>query len=245
MNLSGKIIIVSGGAGLLGNQIIKNIKSNGGIPVSIDIKNKDDINKNIMYFDLDEDKSILKIVQKILSKYNRIDGLVNNAYPRTTDWGSSFEETEPTSFSKNVDLQLSRVFALSKPILEIMKNQKSGSIVNMASIYGMVGNDFSIYENTLVTPPPAYSAIKGGLINFNRYIASYFAPYNVRSNCVSPGGIFDNQDPVFVEQYEKKVPMNRMGKPEDIAPLVSFLLSDYSKYITGQNIAVDGGWTSI
>jgi len=150
MNLSGKIIIVSGGAGLLGNQIIKNIKSNGGIPVSIDIKNKDDINKNIMYFDLDEDKSILKIVQKILSKYNRIDGLVNNAYPRTTDWGSSFEETEPTSFSKNVDLQLSRVFALSKPILEIMKNQKSGSIVNMASIYGIVGNDFSIYENTLV-----------------------------------------------------------------------------------------------
>ena len=109
----------------------------------------------------------------------------------------------------------------------------------------MVGNDFSIYKETNLTSPVAYSAIKGGLINLNRYFASYFGPYNVRSNCVSPGGVFNKQNSSFVANYTSKVPMRRMGKPQDIAPLVSFLLSNDAKYITGQNIAVDGGWTSI
>ena len=109
----------------------------------------------------------------------------------------------------------------------------------------MGGNDFSIYEGTEMTSPVAYSAIKGGVISLNRYFASYFGPYNVRSNCVSPGGIYNNQQSKFIKNYNDKVPLRRMGEPNDIAPLVSFLLSDYAKYITGQNIAVDGGWTSI
>ena len=126
-----------------------------------------------------------------------------------------------------------------------MSKQKSGSIVNMASIYGVLGADFSVYEGTTMTMPAAYSAIKGALINFTRYVASYFGPQQVRVNCVSPGGIFDNQNDVFIENYCKKVPMRRLGIPEDISPAVAFLLSDDSKYITGQNIIVDGGWTSI
>ena len=126
-----------------------------------------------------------------------------------------------------------------------MKKQGSGSLVHIASIYGMVGNDFTVYANTPLTSPVAYSAIKGGLINFSRYLASYFGKYNVRSNCVSPGGIFNHQNEVFVKQYEYKVPMNRMGTPQDIAPAVSFLLSDEARYITGQNIAIDGGWTAV
>ena len=126
-----------------------------------------------------------------------------------------------------------------------MKNQKSGSLVNIASIYGIVANDFSVYEGTDLTSPVAYSAVKGGLINLNRYFASYFGKYNVRSNCVSPGGIYNDQDIKFVEQYKNKVPMKRMGNPEDISPIISFLLSDNANYITGQNIAVDGGWTAV
>ena len=142
-------------------------------------------------------------------------------------------------------MQLSQIFSVSKPVLQIMKKQKTGSLVNIASIYGMVGNDFTLYEGTNLTSPVAYSAIKGGLINLNRYFASYFGKYNVRSNCVSPGGIYNNQNPDFVKRYNKKVPMKRMGEATDISPIVSFLLSDSAKYITGQNIAVDGGWTSI
>jgi NAD(P)-dependent dehydrogenase (short-subunit alcohol dehydrogenase family) len=126
-----------------------------------------------------------------------------------------------------------------------MKERKGGSIVNMASIYGVVGNDFSIYEGTKMEPPVAYSAIKGGLINATRFLASRYGKDEIRINCVSPGGIFDHQPESFVKAYEKKVPMKRMGNPEDIAPAVSFLLSEEAKYITGLNLIVDGGWTAI
>ena len=126
-----------------------------------------------------------------------------------------------------------------------MVKSKKGSIVNIASIYGVVGPDFNIYDNTELTMPAAYSAIKGGIISFTRYLASYLGPMCIRTNAVSPGGIFDNQNPKFVEQYTSKVPMRRMGNPDDISPVVVFLLSEDSKYITGQNILVDGGLTAI
>jgi NAD(P)-dependent dehydrogenase (short-subunit alcohol dehydrogenase family) len=93
--------------------------------------------------------------------------------------------------------------------------------------------------------PAAYSAIKGGVINFTRYLASYYGPNNIRINCVSPGGIKDQQNDLFIKQYENKVPMRRMGLPKDIAPAVCFLLSDESGYITGHNLIIDGGWTTI
>ena len=126
-----------------------------------------------------------------------------------------------------------------------MSKQKSGSIINMASMYGVVAPDFSAYEGTNMTMPVAYSAIKGGLVNLTRYIAAYFGPQQIRVNTISPGGILDNQNITFVKNYEKKVPMRRMGSPDDIAPSVVFLLSDDSKYITGQNLIIDGGWTII
>ena len=245
MNLKKKIILVTGGSGLLGKEIIKNINNNNGIAINLDIACKDNADKTSFFFDVTNDNSIEKGINKILSFYGKIDGLVNNAYPRTDDWGNKFEEVSNNAFNKNIEMQLSQVFAVSKPVLEIMKNQKSGSLVNIASIYGIVANDFSVYEGTDLTSPVAYSAVKGGLINLNRYFASYFGKYNVRSNCVSPGGIYNDQDIKFVEQYKNKVPMKRMGNPEDISPIISFLLSDNANYITGQNIAVDGGWTAV
>ena len=126
-----------------------------------------------------------------------------------------------------------------------MAEQKSGVIINIASIYGIVGNDFSLYEDYDGTSPAAYSAIKGGVINFTRYLASYYGKKGIRVNCVSPGGILDNQPKSFISKYNSKVPLGRMGNPQDIAPSVSFLLSDEARYITGQNLIVDGGWTSI
>jgi len=245
MNLHDKIIIVTGGLGLLGKQFISDIKKRGGIPINVDINNKNDLANGYLHFDINDDNSIDIAIKSIMKKFGRIDGLVNNAYPRTSDFGNNFELTSSKSFSKNIDMQLARIFSVSKPVLEIMKNQKSGSIVNIASIYGIVSSDFTIYEGTKMTSPVAYSAIKGGLISLSRYLCSYFGKYNIRSNSVSPGGIFDNQDKVFIKNYENKVPLKRMGNPDDISPIVSFLLSDDSKYISGQNIAVDGGWTAI
>ena len=115
----------------------------------------------------------------------------------------------------------------------------------MASIYGIVAPDFSVYNETNMTTPAAYSAIKGGLINLTRYMASYFGPKQIRVNAISPGGIYDKQNITFIQNYEKRVPMGRMGSPDDISPAVIFLLSNDSKYITGQNIIIDGGWTCI
>jgi NAD(P)-dependent dehydrogenase (short-subunit alcohol dehydrogenase family) len=245
MTLQDKVILVTGGGGLLGKAFVDDIKSKGGIAINMDITNDDNMDEGTLKFDLLNDEEIETTLNMVMKQYGRIDGLVNNAYPRTKDWGNRFEDTLPESFSRNVEMQLSRIFAMSQPVLKIMSGQGKGSVVHIASIYGIVGNDFTVYENTEITSPAAYSAIKGGLINFSRYLASYFGKYNVRSNCISPGGIFNHQDSTFVRQYESKVPMKRMGTPQDIAPAVSFLLSDEARYITGQNIAVDGGWTAI
>ena len=245
MKLSNKIIIVTGGLGLLGKEFISDIKKRGGITINLDINNKNDLKNGILHLDINDDKSIDKAINTIMDRFGRIDGLVNNAYPKTRDFGNNFELTSSISFSKNIDMQLARIFSISKPVLEIMKNQKFGSIVNIASIYGIVSPDFNIYESTEMTSPVAYTAIKGGLISLSKYFCSYFGKYNIRSNSVSPGGIFDNQNEIFLKNYESKVPLRRMGNPDDIAPIVSFLLSDDSKYISGQNIAVDGGWTAI
>ena len=124
-----------------------------------------------------------------------------------------------------------------------MKQFNGGSILSFSSIYGLLANDFNLYKGTEISPPVAYSAIKGGLISLNRYLASFYGKYNIRFNCISPGGVYDKQDLKFVERYEKKVPLGRMARPEDISSLATFLLSDGSSYVTGQNLIVDGGYS--
>ncbi|MGE5411878.1 MAG: SDR family oxidoreductase [Clostridiales bacterium] len=245
MILKDKIIVVTGGSGLIGKEIISDIYAKGGYAINADILVETDLSQGLIKIDVTDDGSIKMGLQKIFDTFGHIDGLVNNAYPRTKDWGVKFEDIDPNSWRKNVDIQMNSYFVFCQTVLKYMSRQKSGSIVNIASIYGVVGNDFTLYEEYGGTSPAAYSAIKGGIINFTRYLASYYGKHNIRINCVSPGGIFDNQHPSFVKRYEAKVPLRRMGNPGDIAPAVSFLLSQEAKYITGQNLIVDGGWTSI
>jgi len=245
MNLKDRIIIVTGGSGLIGKEIISDINRKGGTAINADIVNETNLQKGSYQVDITDDSSVQIMIDQIYKEFGQINGLVNNAYPRTSDWGTKFEDINPESWRKNVNMQLNSYFVCSQKVLKIMEKQKSGAIVNIASIYGIVGNDFTLYEDYGGTSPAAYSAIKGGIINFTRYLASYYGSKGIRINCVSPGGIFDNQHPSFVSKYEQKVPMRRMGKPDDIAPAVSFLLSDEAKYITGHNLIVDGGWTCI
>lgn len=243
--LKNKIIIVTGGNGLLGKSIIKRLTLEGAFCINFEINHKTNEDLSQVYCDITNVESIDNALGLVISKYSKIDGLINNAYPRTKDWGNKFEEIEINSWKNNLDWQLNSYFYITQKVLVQMELQKSGSIVNMASIYGVVGADFSVYEGTTMTMPAAYSAIKGALINFTRYLASYFGPKQIRVNAVSPGGIYDNQNDLFVENYSRKVPMRRLGTPEDISPTVAFLLSDDAKYITGQNIIIDGGWTAI
>jgi NAD(P)-dependent dehydrogenase (short-subunit alcohol dehydrogenase family) len=247
MKLLDKIIIVTGGNGLIGKAIIDYLIYNGAFVINVDVSKKSEVQSSV-YFkcDITNPKEVAKMVSSVFDKYKKIDGLVNNAYPRTKDWGNKFEDVSLDSWKQNVDMQLNSCFYLSKLVLEKMKINKSGSIVNIASIYGIVGNDFSVYQDVKgMTSPVAYSAIKGGIINLTRYLASYFGHYSIRVNCVSPGGVFNNQDEAFVRKFENKVPLKRMATPADIAPSVAFLLSDESTYITGHNLIVDGGWTAI
>ena len=245
MILKDKIIIVTGGSGLIGKELISDISRKGGITINSDISVETNMQKYTLNMDITNDQSIQNGIDLIIENFGRIDGLVNNAYPRTNDWGNKFENINPESWRKNIDMQLNSYFVCCQKVLKIMANQNHGAIVNIASIYGVVGNDFTLYEDYNGTSPAAYSAIKGGLINFTRYLASYYGKKGIRVNCVSPGGIFDNQHSTFVSKYEAKVPMGRLGNPDDIAPVVSFLLSNEAKYITGQNLIVDGGWTCI
>jgi NAD(P)-dependent dehydrogenase (short-subunit alcohol dehydrogenase family) len=243
-SLKNKIIIVTGGSGLLGKEIINDLCAKGSIAINADINVITDFEKRTLNVDITSEESIVKAIKSVIDFYGKIDGLVNNAYPRTKDWGTKFEDITYDSWQKNVDMQMNTTFLFIQKIMpELLKSK--GSIVNMTSIYGVVGNDLTIYENTSINTAAPYSAIKGGVINFTRYLASYYGRQGVRVNCVSPGGIFDNQHETFVANYERKVPMGRMGNPDDIAPSVSFLLSEEAKYITGQNLIVDGGWTSI
>lgn len=242
--LNDKVIIVTGGSGLIGKEIVKDLIEKGAIVINADISVKTDLQNGTIHTNITSEKSVIQTIELVAKHFGKIDGLVNNAYPRTKDWGTKFEDITYDSWQKNVDIQMNTIFLfIQKIIPELLKTK--GAIVNITSIYGVVGNDLTIYENTSIGTAAPYSAIKGGIINFTRYLASYYGRKGIRVNCVSPGGIFDNQHETFVANYEKKVPMGRMGNPDDIAPAVSFLLSNDAKYITGQNLIVDGGWTVI
>lgn len=245
MKVKDKVIIVAGGSGLIGNEVVQHLKANGAIVINADISVTTDISEGNVCCNITSDDSIYDTISIVMVAYNRIDGLVNCAYPRTKDWGDRFENVSAESWRKNVDMQLNSVFVFCQKVLEIMKEQKYGSIVNIGSIYGVVGNDFTIYEGYNGTSAAAYSAVKGGIINFSRYLASYYGKYNVRVNCVSPGGVFNNQHPSFLERYEAKSLLKRMARPDEIAPAITFLLSDEATFITGHNLMVDGGWTAI
>lgn len=254
--LKGKVAFVTGGVGLIGTEITKALADAGAkvIILDIDQKKAEKVKKELKgkgkeveveIFDITNLFEIDKNIDNLHKKYGKIDVWVNAAYPRTSDWGSKIEDISIDSWQKNVDMHLNSYSWISRKVCLIMKKQKGGSLINFGSIYGVVGNNFTIYEGTEINPPMAYPAIKGGIINLSRYLASYFGKYNVRVNTLCPGGIFDNQNKIFVKKYEDNTPLKRMGEPEEIASAVLFLASDASSYITGTTLMVDGGWTAI
>lgn len=243
-SIKNKIIVITGGSGLLGKKMVDVFREHGAIVIAADTYFENP-GEDDFFIDITNEKSLRDGVSNILEKYHRIDGWVNNAYPRTKDWGLKFEEIPLESWKNNVDMHLNGYFLCCQIVLEQMKIQNNGSMINMSSIYGLLGPDFTIYNNTEMTMPAAYSAIKGGLNTLTRYLASYYGKYQVRVNTVSPGGIIDNQPKEFVNNYNFKVPMKRMGTPNDIVSAVYYLLADESNYVTGHNLVVDGGWSVI
>ena len=252
-DLTGKIVVITGGAGLIGQEIVRCLSEYNAKIYLAEIDEKagrrlaEELGDSVEYIFLDitNETSIRQLIYSILKKEGKIDVWINNAYPRTADWGNKLEDISIDSWRKNIDMHLNAYCVSSKLIAEQMKIQHSGSVINFSSIYGMVGPNFSIYEGTEMTMPAAYSVIKAGIINFTHYLASYYGEYQVRFNCISPGGIFNNQSKAFVDKYEKLTPLKRMGKSNELNGAVIFLASDASSFVTGHNLVVDGGWTCI
>lgn len=255
-NLDGRVAVVTGGAGLIGFALANGLASFGAHTFIADINEEiaekrafeltqKGLQSSAIVIDTSDVSSVSEGIKRILSKAGSLDVWVNSAYPKSKDWGLRFEKVSIDSWRSAIDGQMTSYCMCSREAAEAMRPQKRGSVINLGSTYGMVGPDFSIYEGTDLTMPAAYAAIKGGIINFTRYLASYYGKDGIRFNCISPGGVENNQAAPFVERYIEKTVLGRMARPEDMAGAAVYLASDASSYVTGHNLVVDGGWTAI
>src|SRR3989344_2737114 len=254
-DLNDKVVVIVGGFGLIGKELCQGFCQHNVKLVVVDIGEKkkfidglNKINKNTIFhyqIDINNEKAVKQLFNSIIIRFKAIDVFVNCSFPKTPDWSLNVEKVKYGSIKSNLINHLGSYYNLTQQVTLIMKKQKKGSIINFSSIYGLVRPNFQIYEWTKMTSPSAYALIKGGINTMTRYFASYYGKYNVRVNCISPGGVFDNQNKKFVKAYEDFVPLKRMAKPEDLVLPTLFLASDGSSYITGHNLLVDGGWTII
>ncbi len=246
--LKGKIIVVTGGNGLLGRSFCSSVSKYGGIPVVADLdpKGKEFAKsiKNGVYFPLNiTDKvSISDFIKFLDDKFGRIDALVNNAYPRNRNYGKHFFDVEYDDFVENVGMNLGGYFLTSQQFAKYFLKQGYGNIINISSIYGVVTPRFEIYEGTEMTTPVEYTAIKSALIHLTKYMAKYLKGKSIRVNSISLGGILDNQPETFLEKYKDFTLNKGMLNPKDITGTLIYLLSDLSEFVNGQNIVVDDGF---
>lgn len=248
-SLKGKIAIVTGGAGLYGRCIVEGLAEAGGC-VYIASRNVEKCKKladelkskgysaSSAELDQTDTESIIRLKDKVITEQGKIDILVNNAVLRPMKSPDSPIE----DFDLSMKVNATGIVNITRIIAEEMKKRKAGVIINISSIYGVLGTDPYLYEGTdMELPAPDYFFHRAGIINLTRYYASLLGPYNIRVNCISPGGLFNNQHPEFVKRYSKKTFLGRMANSEDIKGIVVFLASDASSYITGENIMMDGG----
>lgn len=254
--LKDKVVIVTGGAGLLGQAFITTIIKNNGIAIIADLNKelgltcKEELNNqlntnNIDFIELDivSKKSINDAIEIVNKKYGKIDAWVNNAYPRNKNYGRKFFEVEYSDFCENINLNLGGYFLASQQVAQFFQKQGYGNIINISSIYGVIAPRFEIYDNTNMTMPVEYSVIKSGLLHLGKFMAKQFKGMNIRVNSISPGGIFDKQPADFLDKY-KNLSLNKgMLDKEDLQGTLVYLISDLSRYVNGQNIIVDDGFT--
>ena len=239
MKLKNKNAIVTGGSRGIGLEIAYKLASEGSKVAILDIIDKDiDFSSNLkkgsgeiklFKCDISNKEEVVSFFDSSKKEYGAFNFLINNAR-----YKNRFGLNEPVEeWEKSLSVGLSAPFYLSQELIE--RSENGGSIVNLCSV-----------ASKLVTKEsPSYHAAKGGLLALNRYLAIKGGKNNIRVNAISPGGIFDNQNETFIARYENKVPLGRLGSPNDIAPGLIFLLSDDSRYITGHNLIIDGGWTAI
>ena len=254
--LKNKVIVITGGAGLIGQEFVKAVIEQNGIAIIADIneeigeKVKKQLTKELnskkidfVKLDITSKKSLKECIKHLDKKYGKIDALVNNAYPRNKNYARHFFDVEYSDFVENVGLNLGGYFTTSQQFSKYFKKQRYGNIINISSIYGVVAPKFEIYEATTMTTPVEYAAIKSGLIHLTKYMVKYFKGMNIKVNTLSPGGILDNQAESFLNNYKDNCLNKGMLDKSDLKGTLVYLLSDMSKYVNGQNIVVDDGFS--
>ena len=262
-DLKNKVIVLTGSAGVLGTEFAHTLSSAGANIVLVDI----DCNKNKKLektlskkyhthsksycVDVSNPAEIKKLKSEILKKFKKIDGLINNAFLNHTviqsESGSKKLEHFPfEDWEQSIRTNLTSVFLCCKEFGSVMENQRNGVIVNISSIYGLVGPDQRIYGNSKINAPISYAATKGSIVNLTKYLATYWYNKNIRVNTLSLGGVENKkyQSKEFIKKYSEKTTLGKMAKKSDYNGAILFLLSNASSYMTGSNLIIDGGWTA-
>lgn len=259
IDLSNKCAIITGGLGNIGIKIVETLFELNSEVIIIDFdseKNKNTLlklenkfGKKIDFYntDLSKKDDILTFCNLIKDKYEKIDILIHSAALVTASnlsgWTELFENQSMEAFDLCMDINTKSALLIFQNLLNLFKKSDFAKVIFISSIYGIKGNDFSIYEDTNMQSPIAYSVSKASLNIIVKYLASLYGKDNICVNSIVLGGIFRNQNQSFVDKYEKKVPLGRMGNENDIKGLISYLSSNLSNYMTGQNIVLDGGLT--
>lgn len=258
-SMKNKTVIIFGGAGKLGLRFEKILSQNGAKVYLLDIHNKNikkEKNINFLKCNVGKEKSIKFAINNVIKKEKKIDVIIYNVYSKPENYYQNFEDYNLKTWKKVMDVNLTGAFIASQiAIKRFIKDKISGNIIFLSSTYGIVGPNPEIYSNLKpkkniyggkfsLNTPAAYSSTKSALIGLSKHIATHFGKYSIRSNVLSPGGVFDNQEKSFVKKYVSKVPLKRMANWSDYDGAILFLSSDASKYMTGSNLIVDGGWTA-
>lgn len=252
-DLSGRVAIVTGGAGRLGSEMCRGLAEQGAhvVVASRRLEACEAVAAECsaagpralpIRVDVTEEEQIGKMTERVISEFGRIDILINNASGMVL---KPFEDLTAADWDFSLRAGVTAAAMCSQAAGKYMVAQKKGSIINIGSIYGVVAPDMKNYGTHMEMASPAtYGGGKGGLVQLTRYLAGYWGKFNVRTNMISPGGIFANQPAEFVNNYLAKVPLGRMGTPDDVKGVAVFLAADASAYVNGANLMVDGGWTS-
>lgn len=255
-DIKNNVVVITGGAGLIGSCFTQALCDAGANVVLADYNSEqaqvviDEIlakNKeakiSFVSIDITNKESVQSCIQTVISEHEKIDAVINNAYPRNKNYGKHYFDVMYEDFCENLGMNLGGYFLVGQKFAEYFKQAGGGNIINIASIYGVIAPDFSIYDEANMTSPVEYACIKSGLIHLTKYMANYFKGTDIRVNAISLGGIQDGQDSRFLAKYNAKCLNKGMLDADDIVGTLLFLLSDASKFINGQNIVVDDGFT--
>jgi len=250
--LKNKVVVITGATGLVGSALAEGIVDNGGKVIIGDISREKGAilqeklgEKNCIfcYVDVTDPKSIDKFISQGVGRFKKIDAAIHSAYPKSKQWGTSFENLNPEGISEDLFGQLGGSILFSQRIILFFVEQGYGNLIHLSSIQGVAPPKFEHYKGTKMVSPIEYSAIKAGVISITKYLSKYYKNKNIRVNSISPGGILDSQPEEFLEKYRRSCSSKGMLDGEDLLGTIVYLLSDMSKHLNGQNIILDDGWT--